>query len=260
MTPSDSSSDLSDPAVAPPPRSDQLLDRVRALLAKAERTEFPDEADALMAKAQELMARHSISDAMIRSRDRGTTAEAVTSRRFTVDAPYASAKRTLLGSVAAANSCRTVFLGDGAGGSKTCQVFGHPSDLTMVETLYTSLSVQATRAMLAAPVPPGDTARRFRHAFLLAFAPRVGHRLHEASRAARAEAEAEAQSGDSVSVVLAGRDAAVDRALRQEFPRTRSTRSTATSGAGWQSGRRAADMAGLGQRGIGQHQRSIGAG
>ena len=49
MTPSDSSSDLSDPAVAPPPRSDQLLDRVRALLAKAERTEFPDEADALMA-------------------------------------------------------------------------------------------------------------------------------------------------------------------------------------------------------------------
>jgi hypothetical protein len=38
---------------------------VRALLAKAESTTYPEEADALTAKAQELMARHSIDRAML---------------------------------------------------------------------------------------------------------------------------------------------------------------------------------------------------
>ncbi|WP_017570470.1 DUF2786 domain-containing protein, partial [Nocardiopsis halotolerans] len=41
------------------------LARVRALLAKAESTEFPSEAEALSARAQELMARHSIDRALL---------------------------------------------------------------------------------------------------------------------------------------------------------------------------------------------------
>ena len=36
---------------------EKVLGRVRALLAKAESTTFPEEAEALTAKAQELMAR-----------------------------------------------------------------------------------------------------------------------------------------------------------------------------------------------------------
>ena len=37
-----------------------MLERVRALLAKAESTTFPEEADALTAKAQQLMTRHAL--------------------------------------------------------------------------------------------------------------------------------------------------------------------------------------------------------
>ncbi|MFD0595252.1 DUF2786 domain-containing protein [Catellatospora coxensis] len=43
----------------------RMLDRIRALLAKAESTGFPEEAEAFTAKAQQLMARHSIDHALI---------------------------------------------------------------------------------------------------------------------------------------------------------------------------------------------------
>lgn len=250
------------PADSAPATGGAWLGRVQALLAKAERTEFPQEAEALLAKAQDLMARHAISEAMLQARQArsGGPAETVTSLRVVVDAPYAGAKRTLLGAVAAANGCRTVYLAGAAGGGQPCQVFGHPSDLVNVETLFASLSLQAVRAMVAAPVPPGDTPRRFRHAFLLAYAARVGQRLREAGEAARAEARAEATHGSEVAVVLARRDDAVDRALRDAHPRTRSARSTASSGAGWRSGRSAADRAGLGQRGLGSAGRALGTG
>lgn len=54
---------------ASPPRTaaagpeERVLGRIRALLAKAEATGYPSEAEALTAKAQELMARHSVDEA-----------------------------------------------------------------------------------------------------------------------------------------------------------------------------------------------------
>ena len=47
------------------PEGQRALGRVRALLAKAESTEFPEEAEALSAQAQELLAARSIDDAML---------------------------------------------------------------------------------------------------------------------------------------------------------------------------------------------------
>jgi hypothetical protein len=60
--------------------------------------------------------------------------------------------------------------------------------------------------------------------------------------------------------VLRSRREAVDRALAEAFPRTRPARSSASSGAGWRSGRSAAERAGLGQRGIGSGRRALGSG
>lgn len=244
------------------PDTTPWLSRVQGLLAKAESTDFPDEADALLAKAQDLMARHAISEAMVaaeRARS-GGPADPVGTRRIVVEAPYASAKRVLLGAVAHANGCRCVHLSGAAGAGSPCQVFGHESDLANVETLFASLSVQAARAMLAAPVPAGDTPRRFRHAFLLAYANRVGQRMREAGAAARAAAGAGSADAGGLAVVLRNREAAVDQALRDAYPHTRTARTTATSGAGWRSGRSAAERVGLGQRGLGANGRALGAG
>ena len=95
-------------AIDPAAEVDQkVLAKVRALLAKAESTEFPDEAEALSAKAQELMSRYSLHQA-VHEHDRGR-APAAAGRRLWMDAPYAGAKALLVQAVATANRCRTVW-------------------------------------------------------------------------------------------------------------------------------------------------------
>src|SRR3546814_7340914 len=89
--------------------------------------------------------------------------------------------------------------GGGERGGRTCMLVGHGSDIARVEVLFSALSLHATRAMLAAEVPAHDTPRRFRHAFLLAFAGRIGQRLQEATGAAEADAAAAARSEEHTS-------------------------------------------------------------
>jgi hypothetical protein len=118
-----------------------LLERVRALLAKAESTTFDAEAEAFTAKAQELMARHRIDRAVVDAA--GAGAEEPIGRRVAIDNPYANAKATLLAQVAGPNGCRAVWSKDL--GFST--VFGFASELDGVEELFTSLLVQATVAL-----------------------------------------------------------------------------------------------------------------
>ncbi|MGH9114705.1 MAG: DUF2786 domain-containing protein, partial [Acidimicrobiales bacterium] len=112
------------------PADDPVLQRVRGLLAKAESTSFPEEADALTAKAQELMARHSIDAAMVEGASRQEGPEAV---RIWVDNPYAAAKSELVAVVAGSNRCRCVWYPEW--GFMT--VIGHRPDLEAVDMLFT---------------------------------------------------------------------------------------------------------------------------
>jgi hypothetical protein len=227
------------------PIPDAMAERIAALLDKAESTSYPEEADAFLAKAQQLMARHAIDEAMLDAA-RGSTDE-ITQVDLTIVAPYASAKSVLLGAVAASNRCRVVSASR-PGGRVVCTMVGFETDIRHARSLYLSLSHQAVRFMLDAPLPPGDTPRRFRHSFLLAYAQRIGERLREADRVAHDEATSEqlAQaSGRSVSLVMASREARVDRALRDAFPGLRTRRVSSSSGAGHRSGRAAADRSSL---------------
>lgn len=226
--------------------SDPWLRRVQALLAKAESTDFPAEAEALLAKVQELMTRHAIDEAMVRASG-AAEAGVVRSEVIVVEPPYANARSALLGAVAMANGCRMVVARSG-GGAQRCVVVGHAGDLANTATLFAALSMHATRAMLSAPVPPYDTPRRFRHAFVLAFAARISERLQAATRSARAEAEHAA--GRSLVPVLADRSQAVAQAFAELFPRTRAVRTQSSSFAGQRSGRAAADRADVGHTGL----------
>lgn len=240
-----------------PAAAEAWLSRVEALLAKAESTEYPDEAEALLTKAQELMSRHAIDEAMLTAAGR-RSADEITVDPVEVIAPYASAKASLLGAVAAANSCRVVMTASG-GGHRLCQVVGHREDLDATKTLYAALVLHATRAMLAADVPFGDTPRRFRHSFLIAFAGRIGERLRAARREAIDEAR-RGEGGSGVDVVLADRATEVDRAFRVAFPHTRNARASSSSRAGHLSGRRTGDRAALGRQGLPNRRRGLGSG
>lgn len=220
----------------------RTLGRVRALLAKAESTEFPEEAEALSARAQELMARHSIDHALLAAEtgDMGGPA----GRRIAVDNPYDSPKAVLLTVVANANRCRAVWHREL--GFST--VVGYPADLAAVEMLFTSLLVQATSAMVHAG-PRRDArgrsrTRSFRHAFLNAYAARIGERLREAADRAAADA-----GGNALVPVLAVRDRAVEEAVGTMFPNLAKGRAGSVSNyEGWVAGRAAADLANLNGR------------
>lgn len=213
----------------------KVLARVRGLLAKAESTTFAEEAEALSAKAQELMARHALAAAVVETRGGAPSATAV--RRLWLDAPYTSAKSSLVHQVAGANRCRAV----GLAALDLVTLVGHPTDLDTVELLVTSLLVQAGRAMAASS--GGSRTRSFRHAFLLSYATRIGERLREAGAAAEEAARAEA--GDALLPVLAARGEEVERTVAELFPRLVTKRFSMGNPAGWRAGREAADGASL---------------
>lgn len=225
------------------PGSAAMLDRVRALLAKAESTTFPEEAEALAAKAQELMARHAIDAAMLGA-SRATGEAGVVGWRIGVDDPYADPKSVLLSRIADANRCRSVWCKHL--GSST--VFGDRADLEMVELLYTSLLVQGTDAMLRAGRDVDQFGRSrttsFRKSFLIAYAMRIGERL--AAATASVVAESTERYGDALLPVLASRAEAVDESVRTVFPELEKRATAANNYAGWVAGRAAADLATLG--------------
>lgn len=222
---------------ASPQAESRVLTRIRGLLAKAEATGYPEEAEALTAKAQELTARHSIDEAVLAARAHRPDAPGAC--RIGVDAPYETAKAILLDAVASANRCRAVW-NSGFGFST---VVGFEADLEAVELLYTSLLVQGTAAMTRAEASQRAGGRKrtktFRQSFLLAYAHRMGDRLASVTCHAAAEA-----AGGDLLPVLAARDVAVTEHADRLFPATVKTRVRgATDAAGWQDGTTAADTA-----------------
>ncbi|BCM68514.1 hypothetical protein EASAB2608_03848 [Streptomyces sp. EAS-AB2608] len=218
---------------APGPAASRMLTRIRALLAKAEATGYPEEAEALTAKAQELMARHSVDEALLAAE--APAPDAPGACRIGVEAPYEQAKAVLLDAVATANHCRAVW-NEPLGFST---VVGFEADLEAVELLYTSVLVQATHAMTTAEAAQRAGGRKrtktFRQSFLAAYAHRVGDRLRVA---------AETQVTQDLLPVLATRATAVTGRLERMFPETTTTRLRGVSdAAGWTEGARAADRA-----------------
>lgn len=222
----------------------RVLGRIRALLAKAESSTFVAEAETFTAGAQSLMARHSIDRALLAALDQRSTEDA-TGRRIGIDNPYEGPKAMLLGAVAEANRCRTVWSRDL--GFSTA--IGFPADLDAVEMLFTSLLVQATTAMTRAGSRADGSGRSrtrsFRQSFLTAYASRIGQRLTDVTGQQTAEVAAE-PSGRNLLPVLAARSEAVDEAVSAMFPMMTSHRvGSATDREGWFSGISAADQAAL---------------
>ncbi len=224
--------------------ADPVLQRIRALLAQAESTTFEAEATTFTAKAQELMTRHAIDLAMIHGDDQTADEEPIIIR-LPVDAPYADAKSLLLQTVAGAGRCRTVHVR--ALGLTT--VIGFASDVAAAELLFTSLLLQAQRALddAARRAPAGTRARSqsYRSAFLLAYTTRIGDRLEEINAAVYADVAAE--QGSDFLPVLRSRADAVDEVLAARFGDLESGRVRGGwDPAGWASGQVAADNARLG--------------
>ena len=195
----------------------ELLDRVRKLLAKAEDEGCtPHEAEALTAKAAELMARYGIDRALLGAVRPDTDRPA--DRVFELDNPWAGVKAHLLAGLASALRCQCILVNRREPGSRV-HVFGYLSDLERADILFTSLLVQMARVRAAEEAA-----------------------VAAASSSARAGTDGH---GPSAAVVLADRSMTVRRHAEQAYPRTRKTRVT-YSGNGYQDGYREGQKADIG--------------
>src|SRR6185312_12192993 len=135
-----------------------LLNRVRKLLAKAE---------ALTAKAAELMARYGIDRARLAATRPDTDRPG--SRIIDIDNPWAQVRAHLLAGLAGAMRCQCVLLSTTKPGARI-HVFGYASDLERADILYTSLLLQMARGLTVAVVPAGvRSVRAWRRSWLLGF-------------------------------------------------------------------------------------------
>lgn len=237
------------------PGDEKLLARVQALLAKAEATDYEQEADALAAKAQELVSRHSL-ERLLAQASSGQPGQRPDVRRLWIEAPYVFPKAMLVQVVADANRCRSVVT-EALG---CCTLVGSPGDLDAVEVLVPSLLVQAhvalTRCGRQADRSGRSRTRSFRQSFLLAYADRIGERL----RSADEQAAASSGRGAELVPVLARHREQVDSALEELFPEAVGRAGHVNNPQGWYAGLAAADQALLGpdlQVTAGQQERAV---
>ena len=189
--------------------TEKLLDRIGALLAKAESTDSDHEADALVSKAQQLATLHSLDLATARQRtQRRHRREQVEQRKRTLGRRGEAGLRhrvILFVAIAHVNDVQVDIARD----STYVLTYGFPSDLDVVEALHASLATQMTAAAGAA-IRRGEhkadpywsesagewrtDARVFRSGFNDGFIAAVSERL----RAARSAALAEAHTRDGV--------------------------------------------------------------
>ncbi|MFN8049955.1 MAG: DUF2786 domain-containing protein [Acidimicrobiales bacterium] len=252
--------------MAPIDEGDSRLITIRNLLAKAEATSFPAEAEAFTAKASELMARYAIDEAMLWA-DHPGDGGVPTEVRILIHRPFTAQKAVLVNSVANVSGCQAIRLGRTADGrGETMSVIGFPSDVALVETLVTSLFLQLTTAMTAPGTQrPGATASQvsaWRRSFISGFTSTVCERLAADRRRAASErdraadgAAAASGHGTSTAVVLRDRSAAVQADMRQRYPHIRTSRvSAGTSEAGRRAGTSAGRTADLGGRRLGRRR------
>ncbi len=232
-----------------------LLDRVRKLLAKAEAEGVtPPEAEALTAKAAELMARYGIDRARLAAARPDT--DRPTSRIIDIDNPWAQVRAHLLAGLAGAMRCQCVLLYTPRPGARV-HVFGFASDLERADILYTSLLLQMARGLAAAAVPAAvPSPRAWRRSWLLGFVTAVITRVRAAEDRAAAAAEAERHAGPSTALVLADRAVIIRRQVEQAYPVTRRTRIT-YSGGGYRAGYAKGELADIGNARLASAARAL---
>ena len=229
-----------------------VLTKVRKLLAKAESTDNPNEADAFAAKAAELIAHHRIDAA--RLEDGGRQVQLAVRRVPVGRGAYVRGRLALLGAVAAVHDCELVWQSGPEGA--VALLAGFDDDLDATTVLYESLHLQAAARMAAVRRSTPAATQRWRRSFLFGYAARIGELL----AAARRHAEHDVRITGSALPDLPARATRVKAHAAASFGRVVAARvpSPAIPG-GWDHGHRAAGGVDLGWRRV-SGRRAIGRG
>lgn len=265
--------------------SNPKLKLIRDLLAKAEGTQFQEEADAYRAKAFELMAKFGIDEALA-NEARGVEQRETPEVRLieVLVGPYQKQRKDFLQKLMTALGCENVYYINSkkkrqrrtkwemrvgvpkaaptTNEPKTMKVecVGFPSDLDRAEMLWTSLVLQM-HTMLLDDSKMGwmdrGEKRSFNNGRVAGFIKEVSGRVSLREQAAKQEASSsEAPQGASTALVLVGRQEAVAALWRERHDPKSFSHSSSSFGQsndyGHQAGRAAGRRANIGGTGLGQ--------
>ena len=158
----------------------QVVDKVRALFAKAEGTEYPPRRRRSRRRRKSSCRAHAIDTAMLTNDARRPRRRGAVASHAHRQSPTRSRRRSCWALSRWSNEGRVVW--DEDFGWAT--VVGFPVDLDLIELLFTSLLIQLTRAVSDAGRNGGRAkSPSFRRAFVLSYTNRIAERLAEAQRA-----------------------------------------------------------------------------
>lgn len=216
--------------------------KIEALLNKAQSTNSKHEAEALRERAEYLMQKFGIEDAVARSKE--PIKEKPIMKEFHLGQPYPARKSELLRMIAKCLGGSVVINGKAVGG--IVWVFAFKEDVARIEMLYASLLAQMHIEMHMTPVPSHVNGKTFRNSWILGFISGVDERLKRAMRKANQEVPGS-------DLVLVNRKKEVESARDGQFPalvfRRVATQNVSQQAFG--AGREAGQRADIGQRRMG---------
>ncbi|HEX8109783.1 MAG TPA: DUF2786 domain-containing protein [Kofleriaceae bacterium] len=224
------------------------LETVRKLLAKAEDPACPPaEAEALTAKAAEIVAKYGIDQALLNANRAENRAKPEIKRIMIYGPSYTYEKATMLGRIAEVLGCRAVLHAYGRNADSVSLV-GFAADIERAEILYTSLLIQQANALTQEYIPySGNRAAAWKRSWMDAYSGAVAMRLRSAER--RAQQGAEAERGPGTDLVFVGRADEVRQMYEDEFTDLTKRRRQLT-GDGRRAGYAAGARANLGGTGV----------
>lgn len=196
-----------------------ITEKVALLLAKAEGTTNPHEAEAYTKKAEALMLKHGIDLAMAEARRPGTKADPIIIERIRVRGPFRMAYSGYGVAVAPAFNIKS-YKSKVSNSEEDIWLVGHTSDVEQATTLVNSLLVQAPQALDywwrtegAELNPAYNTMNQYlaKREFLFAFASGVRSRLAETRR------QVVEESGPGTELVLVDRSKLVQDWIGQNM-------------------------------------------
>lgn len=240
------------PDLTNPQPSIGLREKVSKLLAMAEGTSNPNEADAFSRKAAELIAAHRIDPDRLRDTDR---ADQLGVDEFEIGrGAYVRGRLALLQAIAECHGCQVVFEVRDRG--TVAFVAGFRTDREASSVLYHSLHAQASSRMASERRATAAATQRWRRAFLFGYAAQIRQMLGETAD----EAQRSAHPSRAVVPALRARERRVEEFARRRFGRVvAARRPKAALATGWDAGADAARRADIGRSRIGE-VRAIGRG
>lgn len=245
-------------------RLNSMIRKVEGLLKKAQRTENSEEADAFFAKAQEMMTKHGIEEAMLALGKEEVPAEEVIHSDMPINrSGFFNSMVILARACGDANGCQVLVKLPASWRTEAgVRFIGFESDITKAKMLYTALLAHCVRERKNVPQYVRDIEMvkkgyigRWRRDFSEGYGNRIWTRLMEIKRAE--ERAADVASGGSLLPALVDRaqlvkDYAASMSGKPRRSRTQTRMSDATD-----AGHRSANRADLGQTRVGGNRRAI---